>query len=306
MASPSDLIPKQTITPGNGGFPVETTTLLDPIKLIPVTVQNGFVPSDLYNNWGNDDVGPLLMYTFAYDSLQRVKDYLSKNKIPTPIYDEKSKSVIFDQTKMINVNFYIEGAHRVIGNPGDGKLSKSELIEKYGRDFSQWWAWEKLGPSRAAVPGKSNHGFWKAIDIKQSVDGSTLKQTVVRNGGWKEPQDQFQAWFQKNGPAYGWFSVLMRDYAPNLANNKVEPWHFEYFYDRDPFVQAKILEAQKLARKKEREKENEAWSRRYMAQNADKPYKDPRAINAATTSTNNITQTLIDASKAISDFFTFK
>jgi hypothetical protein len=300
MASPSDLIPKQTITPGNGGFPVETTTLLDPIKLIPVTVKNGFVPPDLYSNWGNDTIGPLLMYTFAYDSLQRVKNYLSKNKVPTPIYNEKSKSVIFDQTKMTNINFYVEGAHRVIGNPGDGKLTENQLIEKYGRDFSQWWAWEKYGSSRAAAPGSSNHGFWKALDIYQSSDGSTKSQKIVRPGdGWKGPQDQFQAWFQKNGPAYGWFSVLMRDYKPNLPNNRVEPWHFEYFYDKDPFVQTKILEAQKLAQAKK----NEAWSKRYMAQNADKPYKDPRETNAATSFTDNVNQTLSDISKTINNFF---
>lgn len=288
----NSLIPKQTLTPGNGGFEVKTTDLLDPITFKKVIVQNGFVPPDLYTNWGNDDVGPLLLYTFANDSLKRVKDFLLKNKVPTPI--NKNGKIIFDNTKMIKLNFYVEGAHRVIGNPGDGKLTRNQLIEKYGRNFSQWYTYEK-DPAKSAKPGSSNHGFWRSIDIYQSTDGSTENQKIVRtNDSWKGPQDQFQAWFQQNGPAYGWFSVLMPEYKADATPK--EPWHFEYFYDKDPFVQSKIDEF-------ERKKRDERWAKEYMAKNANKPYKDPSQLNSATNASNNVTTTLENISNTITNFF---
>lgn len=74
----------------------------------------------------------------------------------------------------------------------------------------------RYGSPRAAIPGTSNHGWGKAIDIDDAVgaDGNPLY-------GFGTPGYE---WMVANGPRFGWE-------APSWAlqnGGNPEPWHFEY------------------------------------------------------------------------------
>ncbi|HUX68954.1 MAG TPA: M15 family metallopeptidase [Cellulomonadaceae bacterium] len=74
----------------------------------------------------------------------------------------------------------------------------------------------RYGSPRAAVPGTSNHGWGKAIDIDDAVgaDGNPLY-------GFGTPG---YIWMVANGPRFGWAAP---DWALQNGANP-EPWHLEY------------------------------------------------------------------------------
>jgi hypothetical protein len=74
----------------------------------------------------------------------------------------------------------------------------------------------RYGSPRAAIPGTSNHGWGKAIDIDDAVgaDGNPLY-------GFGTPG---YIWMVANGPRFGWAAP---DWALQNGGNP-EPWHFEY------------------------------------------------------------------------------
>ena len=74
----------------------------------------------------------------------------------------------------------------------------------------------RYGSPRAAIPGTSNHGWGKAIDIDDAVgaDGKPLY-------GFGTPG---YIWMVANGPRFGWVAP---DWALQNGGNP-EPWHFEY------------------------------------------------------------------------------
>ncbi len=66
-----------------------------------------------------------------------------------------------------------------------------------------------------ARPGKSNHGWGRAIDV---VDTTTHKAHVLK---CSDPQF---VWLQENGSRYGW---VLPSWA-RCGSSKQEPWHFEW------------------------------------------------------------------------------
>lgn len=101
------------------------------------------------------------------------------------------------------------------------------INDSYRTLSTQWRFWRRWGASRAAVPGYSNHGWGRALDISVGGFYSTtykwLSNNAGRYGWWQPPQ------FRKHG-------------------RKPEPWHWEYRRKRDRSRAVQPL--QKLLRKR--------------------------------------------------------
>ena len=74
----------------------------------------------------------------------------------------------------------------------------------------------RYGSPRAAIPGTSNHGWGKAIDIDDAVGADGNPLYGFGTAGY--------IWMVANGPRFGWAAP---DWALQNGGNP-EPWHVEY------------------------------------------------------------------------------
>jgi LAS superfamily LD-carboxypeptidase LdcB len=77
------------------------------------------------------------------------------------------------------------------------------------RTYSEQAAVYRSKPGLAAVPGKSEHGWGKAVDLC---------------GGVEDSGSSAHRWMQANAGRFGWFHP---DWA-EPGGSRPEPWHWEY------------------------------------------------------------------------------
>lgn len=80
----------------------------------------------------------------------------------------------------------------------------------------------KYGSGRAAIPGRSNHGWGIAIDMYWGVRTSMYKNQNKRQSAYKHP---VYVWFFENGWKYGWFNP--NSFRDDLRTE--EWWHWEFY-----------------------------------------------------------------------------
>ncbi len=82
------------------------------------------------------------------------------------------------------------------------------LVDSY-RSLNEQYAVKRSRGYLAATPGTSMHGYGLAIDLADSVTGSSAAYK----------------WLRENGAAYGWENP---PWARRGGSGKYEPWHFEF------------------------------------------------------------------------------
>jgi hypothetical protein len=84
-----------------------------------------------------------------------------------------------------------------------------------GRPTRVWGGvvyWQRPGYPSAAVPGTSNHGWARALDLGSGVNDSLTSDEHL--------------WMRRNGSTYGWeHPAWAHDHVS--SNGTDEPWHFE-------------------------------------------------------------------------------
>lgn len=100
----------------------------------------------------------------------------------------------------------------------------------YTRDVRYWsgQAWTRLaGTAAAAVPGTSNHGSGRAVDVKtRRAAGDPARPAAVIFNGFTDPD---RLAFLAIAKPYGW--------ADDEGRTVAEPWHLTYYPDRDTHAQ---------------------------------------------------------------------
>lgn len=74
----------------------------------------------------------------------------------------------------------------------------------------KWW-WRRLGRPSTAIPGNSNHGWGRALDLGSGVNTSLYT-----------PEHK---WMREHGPKFGWYHPLWAHDPARVYMH--EPWHFE-------------------------------------------------------------------------------
>ena len=111
---------------------------------------------------------------------------------------------MYDAAKKDNVTIYVRDAYRTYNEQVDAN-KKYNKSDSSGKLIGQRWA---------AIPGTSNHGWGKAIDVWPSGRNRNCKDSADGYGhGAKK-------WINLNGDRFGWY---WGD-APN------EDWHFVYVW----------------------------------------------------------------------------